>query len=65
MSDIIKQIDNIELELEDNTILSSLFDINDLTTDGEKINDVKINYRGNKIKISGNKKSIIETRKQF
>lgn len=64
MSDIIKQIDNIELELEDNTILSNLFGINDSNLQIiEKINDVKINYRGNKIKISGNKKSIIETRK--
>ena len=64
MSDIIKKIDNIELELEDNTILSSLFGINDSNLQIiEKINDVKINYRGNKIKISGNKKSIIETRK--
>ena len=64
MSDIIKQIDNIELELEDNTILSNLFGINDSNLQIiEKINNVKINYRGNKIKISGNKKSIIETRK--
>ena len=63
MSDIIKQMDNIELELEDNTILSNLFGVNDSNLQIiEKINDVKINYRGNKIKISGNKKSIIETR---
>ena len=63
MSDIIKKIDNIELELEDNTILSSLFGINDSNLQIiEKINDVKINYRGNKIKISGNKKSIFETK---
>ena len=63
MSDIIKQMDNIELELEDNTILSNLFGVNDSNLQIiEKINDVKINYRGNKIKISGNKKSIIETK---
>ena len=63
MPDIIKQMDNIELELEDNTILSNLFGVNDSNLQIiEKINDVKINYRGNKIKISGNKKSIIETR---
>jgi len=64
MSDIIKKIDNLELELDDNTMLSNLFGINDSNLQIiEKINKVSIQYRGNKIKISGNKKSIFETKK--
>ncbi|MDC0045000.1 PhoH family protein [Pelagibacteraceae bacterium] len=56
--------DNIELELDDNTILSNLFGINDSNLSIiEKINNVKIQYRGNKIKIFGNRKSIVETKK--
>ncbi len=63
MSNITK-IDNLELELDDNSILSNLFGVNDSNLFIiEKINDVKIQYRGNKIKISGNKKSIFETKK--
>ncbi len=63
MSNLIKT-DNIELELDDNTILSSLFGINDSNLSIiEKINNVKIQYRGNKIKIFGSKKSIFETKK--
>ena len=66
MSAIVNNIDNLELELDDNTILSNLFGVNDSNLHIiEKINDVKIHYRGNKIKISGNKKSIFETKKQF
>ena len=58
-----KSTENLELELDDNTILSTLFGINDSNLSIiEKINDVQIQYRGNKIKISGNKKSIFETR---
>ena len=64
MSDIVNKNENLELELEDNTILSNLFGINDKNLSLiEKINKVKIQYRGNKIKISGNKKSIFETKK--
>ncbi len=64
MSNIINKIDNLELELDDNTILSNLFGINDSNLQIiEKINDVRIQYRGNKIKITGNKKSIFETKK--
>ena len=64
MSAIVSNIDNLELELDDNTILSNLFGVNDSNLHIiEKINDVKIHYRGNKIKISGNKKSIFETKK--
>merc|ERR1711904_750558 len=52
------------LELDDNTILSNLFGINDRNLSLiEQINQVKIQYRGNKIRISGNKKSIFETKK--
>ncbi len=60
---MINKIDNIEIELDDNSLLSNLFGINDsnLTTI-EKINNVKIQYRGNKIKISGKKESIFETK---
>ena len=58
-----KSTEKLELELDDNTILSTLFGVNDSNLSIiEKINDVKIEYRGNKIKISGNKKSIFETR---
>ena len=63
MSNIAKT-DNIELELDDNSILSNLFGINDSNLSIiEKINGVKIQYRGNKIKIIGNTKSIFETKK--
>ena len=63
MSDIVKKIDNIEIELDDNSILSSLFGIDDANLHIiEKINQVRIQYRGNKIKISGKKKSIFETK---
>jgi phosphate starvation-inducible PhoH-like protein len=64
MSDLINKVDNLEIELDDNTILSNLFGVNDSNLQIiEKINDVSIEYRGNKIKISGNKKSIFETKK--
>ena len=63
MSSLIKT-DNIELELDDNTILSNLFGINDSNLSIiEKINNVKIQYRGNKIKIFGSRESIFETKK--
>ena len=56
-------MDNLVLELDDNTMLSSLFGVNDSNLSIiEKMNDVKILYRGNKIKITGNKKSIIQTK---
>ena len=56
--------DNIELELDDNTILSNLFGIKDSNLSIiERINNVKIQYRGNKIKIFGSRKSIFETKK--
>ena len=53
----------INIEFDDNNILSSLFGINDSNIRTlEKINKVKIDYRGNKVKIIGNKISIEETR---
>ena len=64
MSSIVEKIDNLEIELDDNTILSSLFGVDDKNISFiEKINNVQIHYRGNKIKISGNKKSVYETKK--
>ncbi len=64
MSDSINKIDNLELELDDNSLLTNLFGINDSNLQIiEKINDVRIQYRGNKIRISGSKKSIFETKK--
>ncbi len=60
---MINKTDNLEFELDDNSIISSLFGVNDANLQIiEKINDVRIQYRGNKIKISGNKKSIFETK---
>ena len=56
-------LDSINLEFDDNTILSSLFGVNDSNIKLlERINKVKIEYRGNKIKIIGKKLSIEETR---
>ena len=64
MSDLKTHKNNLEIELDDNTILSNLFGVNDSNLQIiEKINNVKINYRGNKIKISGDKKSIFDTKK--
>ena len=64
MPDLVNKIDNLEIELDDNTILSNLFGINDNNLQLiEKINNVKIQYRGNKIKISGKKNSIFDTKK--
>ena len=64
MSDLKTHKNNLEIELDDNTILSNLFGVNDSNLQIiEKINNVKINYRGNKIKISGDKKSVFDTKK--
>ena len=50
MSDIVNKNENLELELEDNTILSNLFGINDRNLSLiEQINQVKIQYRGNNL----------------
>ena len=56
----------IHIEFDDNNILSSLFGINDSNIRIlEKINEVKIQYRGNKVKIIGKKNSIEETRREL
>jgi len=56
--------ETLHMEFNDNSILSSLFGINDDNIHTlEKINNVKIEYRGNKVKIIGPKLSIEATRK--
>ncbi len=55
--------ESIHMEFNDNSVLSSLFGVSDSNIQLlEKINNVKIEYRGNVVKISGNKLSIQETR---
>ncbi len=55
--------ESLHIEFNDNSILSSLFGIADSNIQLlEKINNVKIEYRGNIVKISGNKLSIQETK---
>ena len=54
---------SIHMEFNDNSVLSSLFGVSDSNIQLlEKINNVKIEYRGNVVKISGNKLSIQETK---
>ena len=63
MSNLTNKLHNLEIELNDNSTLTNLFGVNDSNLQIiEKINDVKIQYRGNRIKIFGNKKSIYETK---
>ena len=55
--------ESIHMEFNDNSVLSSLFGVSDGNIQLlEKINNVKIEYRGNIVKISGNKLSIQETK---
>ena len=55
--------ESLHIEFNDNSILSSLFGIADSNIQLlEKMNNVKIEYRGNVVKISGNKLSIQETK---
>ena len=55
--------ESIHMEFNDNSVLSSLFGASDSNIQLlEKINNVKIEYRGNVVKISGNKLSIQETK---
>jgi len=57
---------SLDIEFSDNSILSSLFGVNDVNIQTlEKINNVKIQYRGNKIKILGSKKSIATTKNEL
>ena len=59
-------IHSLHIEFSDNNILSSLFGINDINIQTlEKINNVKIQYRGNKVKILGSKTSIKVTKKEL
>ena len=55
--------ESIHMEFNDNSVLSSLFGVSDSNIHLlEKINNVKIEYRGNIVKISGNRLSIQETK---
>jgi len=62
----IRSTESIHIEFDDNSILSSLFGVNDANIRTlEKINEVKIEYRVNKVKIVGHKFSIEETRREL
>ena len=57
---------SLDFELNDNNYLSNLFGVNDKNIQIiEKINNVQIKYRGNKIKIIGNKNSIKDTKEEI
>ena len=57
---------SLDIELNDNNYLPNLFGINDKNIQIlEKINNVQIKYRGNKIKIIGTKSSIKDTREEI
>ena len=59
-------IHSLDIEFSDNNILSSLFGTNDTNIQTlEKINNVKIQYRGNKVKILGSKKSVRNTKNEL
>ena len=59
-------IHSLDIEFSDNNILSSLFGTNDINIQTlEKINNVKIQYRGNKVKILGSKKSVKDTKNEL
>ena len=59
-------IHSLNIEFSDNNILSSLFGANDINIQTlEKINNVKIQYRGNKVKILGSKKSVKDTKNEL
>ena len=54
---------SINIEFDDNNILSSLFGVNDINIKIlEKINQVNIEYRGNKVKIIGKKDNVFMTK---
>ena len=57
---------SLDLELSDNNFIPNLFGIDDKNIQIiEKINNVKIKYRGNKIKIIGTKSSIKNTKEDI
>ena len=59
-------IHSLDIEFSDNNILSSLFGTNDINIQTlEKINNVKIQYRGNKVKILGSKNSVRNTKNEL
>ena len=59
----IQLAESIHMEFNDNNVLISLFGVSDSNLQLlEKINNVKIEYRGNVVKISGNRLSIQETK---
>ena len=61
-----QSIHSLNIEFSDNNILSSLFGANDINIQTlEKINNVKIQYRGNKVKILGSKKSVRDTKNEL
>jgi len=66
VQDLSSLIHTINIEFSDNSILTSLFGINDINIQTlEKINNVKIHYRGNKVKIIGSKQSIYSTKEEL
>ena len=66
MSNMNQFIHSLDIEFNDNNILSSLFGANDINIQTlEKINNVKIQYRGNKVKILGSKKSVRNTKNEL
>ncbi len=57
---------SLDFELNDNNYLSNLFGVDDKNIQFiEKINNVQIKYRGNKIKIIGTRKSIKDTKEEI
>ena len=53
----------IKIEFSDNSLLSSLFGIADRNIHLlEKLNNVSIEYKGNIVKIAGNKNAVEETK---
>ena len=57
---------SLDIELNDNNYLPNLFGVNDKNIQIlEKINNVQIKYRGNKIKIIGTKSSIKDTKEEI
>ncbi len=55
--------ESLKIEFDDNNLLISLFGLEDTNIHLlERLNNVKINYRGNVVKIDGNKKAIEETK---
>jgi len=63
---MINVVESINIEFDDNNILSSLFGVDDSNIKIiEKINKVKIQYRGNRVKIIGKKISIQETKQEL